>query len=103
MTQEKNTKFKIKKNDKVCVIAGKDRGKTGNIKKVISSENKVLVEGVNMVTRAQKIIVLMVLSTHLMKEALATMMTSSNTMKNGLHQEIETQSPIPLVMTPSIV
>lgn len=35
-------------------MSGKDKGKTGNVKKVITSENKVIVEGVNMVTKAQK-------------------------------------------------
>ncbi|BDV02627.1 MAG: 50S ribosomal protein L24 [Candidatus Hepatoplasma vulgare] len=40
--------MKIKKNDKVVVIAGKEKGKTGMVKEVISSKNMVIVEGVNM-------------------------------------------------------
>ena len=54
MAQEKNTKFKIKKNDKVCVIAGKDKGKIGTVKRVIAKDNKIIVEGVNLVTKATK-------------------------------------------------
>jgi len=45
---------KIKKNDQVYVISGKDRGKTGRVMKVYPSEQRVLVEGVNMVKRAVK-------------------------------------------------
>ena len=44
----------VRTGDKVVVVSGKDKGKTGNVKEVITSENKVVVEGVNMVTRAQK-------------------------------------------------
>ncbi len=39
--------MKIKKNDKVIVIAGKDKGKTGVVEKVIKSENRVVISGVN--------------------------------------------------------
>lgn len=44
----------VRTGDKVVVVSGKDKGNTGNVKKVITSENKVLVEGVNMITKAQK-------------------------------------------------
>ncbi len=44
----------VKTGDRVIVTAGKDKGKTGNVKKSIPSESKVVVEGVNMVTKAQK-------------------------------------------------
>lgn len=44
----------IKTGDRVIVTAGKDKGKTGNIKKVTASTSKVVVEGVNLVTKAQK-------------------------------------------------
>ncbi len=40
-------KIKIKKNDIVKVLYGKDSGKTGKVLKVMSKENKVVVEGVN--------------------------------------------------------
>lgn len=36
------------------VIAGKDKGKIGNVRKTDPSESKVIVEGANMVTKAQK-------------------------------------------------
>ena len=44
-------KLKIKKGDKVVVITGRDRGKTGEVKQVLPSENRVVVDGVNMVKR----------------------------------------------------
>ncbi|MBO8430338.1 50S ribosomal protein L24 [Spirochaetes bacterium] len=46
--------MRVKNGDRVVVIAGKDKGKIGNIKKVMPSDNKVVVEGANMVTKAQK-------------------------------------------------
>ncbi|MDI6717516.1 MAG: 50S ribosomal protein L24 [Patescibacteria group bacterium] len=39
--------MKIKKNDKVKLIAGKDKGKTGKVIKVFLKEGKILVEGLN--------------------------------------------------------
>jgi len=47
-------KFKIKKGDTVKVIAGDDRGKTGEVLKVLPKEAKVLVKGVNVVKKAVK-------------------------------------------------
>lgn len=47
-------KMKIKKNDNVIVIAGKDKGKTGVVKAVMPKENRVVVVGVNRVTRHTK-------------------------------------------------
>ncbi len=44
----------IHKNDQVYVITGKDRGKTGRVMKVYPREQRVLVEGVNMVKKAMK-------------------------------------------------
>jgi len=43
--------MKIRKNDTVLVIAGKDRGKKGKIRKALPKEDKVIVEGVNMIKR----------------------------------------------------
>ena len=40
---------RIKKNDQVIVIAGKDKGKTGRVLKVIPETNRVIVEGVGRV------------------------------------------------------
>ncbi len=44
-------KMHIKKDDKVKVIAGKDRGKIGKVLKVIAKDDRVLVEKVNIVKR----------------------------------------------------
>ena len=49
-----NKKFKIKTGDNVIVITGKDKGKTGNVTSVIKSEDRVIVEGVNIVKRHRK-------------------------------------------------
>ena len=49
-----NKKFKIKTGDTVIVIAGKDKGKTGNVSSVIKASDRVVVEGVNMVKRHKK-------------------------------------------------
>ena len=48
------TKLKIKKGDKVVVTTGRDKGKTGEVLAVFPSENRALVQGVNMVKRHQK-------------------------------------------------
>jgi large subunit ribosomal protein L24 len=45
------TKLKIKKGDRVIVITGRDKGKTGEVLKVLREEGRVLVQGVNMVKR----------------------------------------------------
>ena len=44
----------LKKGDKVIVIAGRDKGKTGEIQKVIPELNRVVVEGVNIRKKHQK-------------------------------------------------
>ena len=46
--------MKIRKGDKVRVLAGKDRGKEGVVSRAIPTEDKVIVEGVNMAKRHQK-------------------------------------------------
>ncbi|XVG96092.1 50S ribosomal protein L24 [Eubacteriales bacterium KG127] len=46
--------MRIKKDDTVVVIAGKDKGKVGKVLKAIPKENKVIVEGVNVQTKHQK-------------------------------------------------
>ncbi|MFO1011487.1 MAG: 50S ribosomal protein L24 [Planctomycetota bacterium] len=40
--------MKIKKGDKVVVIAGNDKGKEGEVKDVLRTENRVVVEGINL-------------------------------------------------------
>jgi large subunit ribosomal protein L24 len=42
---------RIRKDDTVIVIAGKDKGRTGKVIKVMPKEDRVVVEGVNMVKR----------------------------------------------------
>jgi large subunit ribosomal protein L24 len=44
-------RLKIKKNDNVIVIAGNEKGKTGKVLKVFPKEQRVIVEGVNIVKR----------------------------------------------------
>jgi large subunit ribosomal protein L24 len=45
---------RIKKDDQVIVIAGKDRGKRGKVLRVDPEKSKVIVEGLNMIKRHQK-------------------------------------------------
>jgi len=42
---------KIKKGDQVMVLTGKDKGRTGSVLKVLPSDNRVVVSGLNMVQR----------------------------------------------------
>jgi large subunit ribosomal protein L24 len=44
-------KFKIRKGDKVVVRTGKDKGKSGEVLRVLRDEARVLVQGVNMIKR----------------------------------------------------
>ena len=46
--------LKIKKGDRVRVLAGKDRGKEGNVTRVIPKAGKVIVDGVNVAKKHQK-------------------------------------------------
>ena len=45
---------KIKKGDKVVVLAGKSRGVTGEVIKVLPQEDRVVVKGVNVVTKHER-------------------------------------------------
>ena len=47
-------KMSIKKDDLVVVLSGKDKGKQGKVLTVLPSESKVIVEGVNVVTKHKK-------------------------------------------------
>jgi len=49
-----NNKLHVKKDDTVIVITGKDKGKKGRVLAAYPRENRVLVEGVNMVKKHQK-------------------------------------------------
>ena len=44
-------KFKIKKGDRVVVVTGKSKGRTGEVLRVLRDKDRVLVQGVNMVKR----------------------------------------------------
>lgn len=52
--KDKKKQLQIKTGDRVMIISGKDKGKVGNVKKTFPAETRVLVEGANMVTKAQK-------------------------------------------------
>jgi large subunit ribosomal protein L24 len=54
MADKEKKSLHVKIGDRVVVTAGKDKGKMGNIKKSIPAKSKVVVEGVNMVTKAQR-------------------------------------------------
>ncbi|WP_339770258.1 50S ribosomal protein L24 [uncultured Pseudosulfitobacter sp.] len=45
---------KLRKGDKVIVLAGKDKGKTGSISSVDPKSNKAIVDGINMAIRATR-------------------------------------------------
>ncbi len=49
-----SVKMKIKKGDRVVVISGADKGKTGEVFRVVPDENRVYVRGVNMIRRHQR-------------------------------------------------
>ena len=44
-------KFKIRRGDTVCVTTGKDKGKSGQVLKVLRADHRVIVQGVNIVKR----------------------------------------------------
>ena len=46
--------LKIKKGDKVVILSGKDKGKTGEVTKAFPKDSKVIVSGVNVATRHRK-------------------------------------------------
>jgi len=43
--------MKIRREDNVLVIAGKDRGKKGKVRKALPGENRVIIEGINMIKK----------------------------------------------------
>ncbi len=45
---------KIKKGDNVVVLSGKDKGRTGTVTQVMPKDGKVIVEGINVITRHNK-------------------------------------------------
>lgn len=53
-TKSKMAKFHIKKDDQVIVLAGSDKGRSGKVLKVLVDKERVLVEGINMVSKSTK-------------------------------------------------
>jgi large subunit ribosomal protein L24 len=45
---------KIRRDDEIIVLAGKDKGKTGKVTKVLVEDSKVFVEGINLIKKHQK-------------------------------------------------
>jgi large subunit ribosomal protein L24 len=54
MKTEKTYNIRLKKGDNVVVLAGKEKGKTGKVVSTHPKENKVTVEGINIVKKAVK-------------------------------------------------
>jgi large subunit ribosomal protein L24 len=54
MAEQVKISTKLKKDDQVIVIAGKDKGKSGKILRIDTKKARVVVEGVNMVKKAVK-------------------------------------------------
>ncbi len=47
-------RFRIRRGDTVAILTGRDKGKSGEVQKVLRDQNRVIVTGVNMVKRHQK-------------------------------------------------
>jgi large subunit ribosomal protein L24 len=47
-------KFNLKKGDLVAVIAGRDKGKQGKVTEIVAKDDRIVVEGVNLVSRHTK-------------------------------------------------
>ena len=54
MSVQQAHKFKLKKEDTVEIISGKDKGKRGRILKIMRDSDRVVVEGANLVKKAKK-------------------------------------------------
>lgn len=52
--QSVKIKLRVKKDDRVKIIAGDDKGKTGKVLEIITDKNRAIVEGINMVSRHTK-------------------------------------------------
>lgn len=50
--KQAGVKYKIKKNDSVRIISGKDKGKSGRVLRVDTTKGRVVIEGLNMVKKA---------------------------------------------------
>ena len=52
--QKVKIKLRVKKDDRVKIIAGDDKGKTGKVLEIITDTNRAIVEGINIVSRHTK-------------------------------------------------
>jgi len=52
--QKVKIKLRVKKDDRVKIIAGDDKGKTGKVLEIITGTNRAVVEGINIVSRHTK-------------------------------------------------
>jgi len=52
--QKVKIKLRVKKDDRVKIIAGDDKGKTGKVLEIITDSNRAIVEGINIVSRHTK-------------------------------------------------
>ncbi len=46
--------FRVKRDDQVVVISGKDRGKRGKVRRVLPADGRVVVEGLNLVKKSMR-------------------------------------------------
>ena len=46
--------FRVKRDDQVVVISGKDRGKRGKVRRVLPADGRVVVEGLNLVKKCMR-------------------------------------------------
>ncbi len=53
-TEKKPARLKIKKGDQVVVLTGKDKGKRGEVLRVLREKQRIVVAGVNMIKKHQK-------------------------------------------------
>jgi large subunit ribosomal protein L24 len=53
-TSNKKVKLHIRKGDKVKVIAGDDKGKEGVVQEILTTKRRVVVEGINIITKHEK-------------------------------------------------
>ena len=52
---------KIRRDDEIIVLAGKDKGKQGKVLKVLPASNRLIVEGVSMIKKHQKFMEMIIL------------------------------------------
>jgi large subunit ribosomal protein L24 len=53
-TYNTQAKLHVRKGDTVQVIAGDDKGKSGKILEILTEKSRVIIEGINMITKHQK-------------------------------------------------